>query len=370
MKSSISPTAYALLSQIALTGEFPADAVPRLIPHAAYAAKIVSALKKDKLIRAYRRGQLCTLRLSAVGRAFLLADAPDRFGPLLHALAPYKTELHHRSRRCQMAQLALTMRSAGVAIFPDEKPPLSALSLQTLRLPAYYSSLEIKGMGIEGTKIKNARFCGVLLTENKCLLCYHAGDGSLRWTRQSELKSRALLTHLFCRQLLPGRYTVGDVQALMQGACMDRAATLLDPSPQHDPRRFRLDEVYEHFHFCSEAPGEAFILLTLLLQPNVAHRLRQTLAAGLRPPSPTLNMEHDGFLPDGTPVLFVFDADMQRFDRYVRALLLYGRSGCGYCFDFQKEAFIRRAGAQIQWRTISTQRFWQYFGTGGTALHE
>ena len=209
MKSSISPTAYALLSQIALTGEFPADAVPRLIPHAAYAAKIVSALKKDKLIRAYRRDQLCTLRLSAVGRAFLLADAPDRFGPLLYEIDPYKTELHHRSRRCQMAQLALTMRSAGVAIFPDEKPPLSALSLQTLRLPAYYSSLEIKGMGIEGTKIKNARFCGVLLTENKCLLCYHAGDGSLRWTRQSELKSRALLTHLFCRQLLPGRYTVG-----------------------------------------------------------------------------------------------------------------------------------------------------------------
>lgn len=44
---------YFLLEMTALSGEFPADQLSRLIPSQAYAEKVITQLKADKLLRVH-----------------------------------------------------------------------------------------------------------------------------------------------------------------------------------------------------------------------------------------------------------------------------------------------------------------------------
>lgn len=355
---------FHLLSHIALAGDFPASSASRIIPSSSYREKIITELKTQKLLRTYYRDGLRSYRLTASGRKALLRGMPDRFGTLLDTPQHPKSDPARRLRTFQLAQTALTMEEAGVRLFPDEKAPLFAESTRPLAeplpLPAYYSSLEVKALGIEATKIKNGRFCGVLLTADRVWIVYHAGEGALRWYRRSEIKTRAMLTHLLCRVRLPGRYQASDVQAILLGADMDACARQLAAEKCRDARIFRFDQTYEHFHFVPES-REGTWLLQLLMEEEVVDRLKRTLSQGLLPHDPTASIENDGFTQDGTPVLFCFDGDGQRLTNFVRALCIHGRKGRAFCFDFQLAAFAGYAKDTVSFQAISAEKFRKQF---------
>lgn len=351
-----------LLSHIALAGDFPAMAVSRIIPSPSYRAKVLASLKSQKLIRTYYRDGLRSYRLTAAGREALLSNLPLRFGTILQKPPNLKSDLSRRLRRFQLAQVALTMEDAGVRFFPDEKVDLFSNSSPPL-LPAYYSSLEIKALGIETVKIKNGRFCGVFLSEDKAWLIYYAGEGAMRWYRRSEIKTRAVLTHLLCRTWLPGRYQAEDVQAILIGRDMDTLGRLLATERCRDARIFRFDQTYEHFHFVPESDA-GIHLLQLLLNGELLAQLKRVLSTTLTPRDPTANIENDGFMQDGTPVLFSFDGDAQRLLNFVRALQIQGRKGRAYCFDFQQKVFAEYAAGTITFQAISMDKFRQSFYRG------
>lgn len=357
---------YRLLEITALTGEFPASSLGRLMGKSRYKEKIITQLKAHKLLKTYYRDGLRSYRLTADGRGLLLAENPARFGPVFEVPPQTRSDLPHRLRLHQMCEVSLAMKLAGVAVFPDEKVPLfshgllSAGNPAPLPLPAYYSSREVKAIGIESTKIKNARFCGVMLTEGMVYLCYNAGESIMRWEQKSEIKTRALISYLVCRELLPGRYSSNAVQGIMFGGTPDSALPLLQNRTGKSERAFRLDQTFDHFHFVPQN-SEGDMLMRLLYDEALADKLRSTLASGLLPVDPGAPIENDGFEEDGTPVLFAFDGDLQRLSNFVQMLQLRKSQGAAFCFDFQANTLRGYGGDRLMIRTIDTMKFRRHF---------
>ena len=75
--------AYKLLSLTAISGEFPTDQLNRLPGSPYYLESVITALKKDGLLRTYYRDKLRGYRLGPRAKATLLDSRPDRFASYL-----------------------------------------------------------------------------------------------------------------------------------------------------------------------------------------------------------------------------------------------------------------------------------------------
>lgn len=358
--------AFKLLSLVALSGEFPATALGRLLGNGRYKEKVVTELKAKKLLKVYGRDGVRAYRLMLGGKRLLLQENPARFAPVFTTPIQPRQDLPHRTRQHQMCEVLLSMQKSGIPIFPDEKTsligpaPLPVETQMGIRLPAYYSSLEIKALGPDSTKIKNARFCGILLTRQCIYLVYNAGDSLMRWEQKSEIKTRALIAYLLCRERLPERYARAEVQGILMGADMEAARRLLCAGDPKASRVFRLDQTFEHFHFVPGNPqGE--LLLQLLCTDVRSLELREVLSDGLQPADRRAPIENDGFETDGIPVLFSFDGDLQRLSNFVSMLQLRESKGVVVCFDFQAQAFGAYCGESVRLQTIDLEKYKRRF---------
>ena len=116
---------YLLLTMTAISGEFPVSQVRRLPGGAAYMLSVVTALKRDGLLKTYSRDSLRGLRLSKQAKRLLLADRPEWFSPCLTGRAEpnvLKSEISRRLRLHRMAEVMVTMTNASVPSLPWEKP--------------------------------------------------------------------------------------------------------------------------------------------------------------------------------------------------------------------------------------------------------
>ena len=76
--------AYDLLALTALSGEYPASSVSRLVGSTAYAEKVVARLKADGFLRTVYRDKFRGYRLTSAAKHRLLASEPSRFACLLY----------------------------------------------------------------------------------------------------------------------------------------------------------------------------------------------------------------------------------------------------------------------------------------------
>ena len=152
--------AYRLLSLTAISGEFPTDQLNRLPGSPYYLESVVTALKKDGLLRIYYRDKLRGYRLGPRAKATLLESRPDRFASYLTGDTDtnrLKCEIDRRLRLHRLAETYVTMDNAGVCVYRDEKPAIFApegYAGGRIVYPAFFSSREVKEMGIDTTKIR------------------------------------------------------------------------------------------------------------------------------------------------------------------------------------------------------------------------
>lgn len=199
---------YRLLELVAISGEFPANQLRRLPGGNSYKANVVKVLKRDKLLRTHYQDGLRGYRLTARAKALLLRDNGDRFVFYLTGCAEtnvLKSEVTRRLRLHRIAEVWVTMRNAGVAIYQDEKPDLfypqgggHGIS-PTVDIPAFYSSREVKELDTEAVKIQGARMVGALLTPDSVYAVYNTGSAVMKWNYKSELRSKVLLKTVLCQ---------------------------------------------------------------------------------------------------------------------------------------------------------------------------
>lgn len=362
--------AYLLLSLIAVSGEMPADQITRLIESVSYREKLLTVLREKKLIRTYYKDKLRGHRLTAKAKTLLLTDNHKRFSFYLTGNADTNTirsEVTRRLRLHRIAEATITFRNAGILIFQDDKPDIfypegtAATSAPlVIKEAAFYNSREIKELGDDVIKIRGARAVGILLTEQDAYVTYNTGDSLMKWEYKSEMRTKALMKHVLCRQRMPGQFRSENIKGLILGANMEIAYQLLTSTGGARRSYFVLDGNYDSFLFITnDYSGE--MLLRLLCDPEKTDKLNQMLMGGFYPADSAMLIENDAVDEDRNPVLFAYFCDMPRILRFSAALNLQNKPGTLICFDFQKEVLQRFCSNRIQIQTIDFQKFERRF---------
>ena len=278
--------AYRILEFVALSGEFPTDRLSRLPGGEAYKAHVIQSLKQKHLLRTFYKDGLRGYRLTAKAKGLLTADRPERFLPYLAGAAEtnhIKSEPARRQRLHRIAETAATMQNAGAAIFPDEKPEVFSPAWDGrpqifITAPAFYNSREIKELGIEAVKIKGARSAGVLLTESAVFVIYNLGGSLMKWQYRAEMRTKALMQTILCRECLPEQYKPEAVKGLFLGDSMELAEAILtgDGGKQY----FLLDGSCEHF-YCITDDRKGEKLLKIMCSAELSEKLEALPLADL-----------------------------------------------------------------------------------------
>jgi hypothetical protein len=353
---------YQLLELIAISGELPADQLSRLPGGGSYKANIIKSLKQKRLLLTYYKNGLRGYRLTAPAKALLLTRRPVRFSFYLTGSTGtnhIKSELTCRLRLQRVAEATVTMMGGGVSIFRDEKPNVFCPAWDTsapccVDAPAFYSSREIKELGTKFVKIRGARAVGVLLTDETVYVVYNLGSGLMKWNYKSEMRTKALMKSVLCRERLSGQYAPDAVRGLVLGNSMDLAYELLTNSGGKN--YFILDGSYESFcYLTNDRRGEC--LLQLLCDQEMDAQLKRVLVYDLKAPRSGWTVEHDAIDEKENPVLCAYSCDLPRIMRFNTALRLQNRAGTLICFDFQADALRRYCSEQVQIQTIDFEKF-------------
>lgn len=345
-----------LLTLTALSGEFPTAQVSRLSSTDAYQEKILKSLKGEKLLRTYYRDGLRALRLTTIAKKLLVDKWPDRFMPYLSGSIKtnvLKSEVPRRLRLHRMAEVLVTMLNAGVFIFPWEKPsifsPTPLAAAPYISCPTYYSSKEVKGLGVQAVKIRGSRSTGLLLTDDTIFTVYNTGPFAMKWEYKAEMRLKAMLQTELCQRRLPNQYQSAILNAIVFGQDMERMIPLMNNGGgQRD--YFVLDGNYQHFYYLtSDHQGE--LILRLLCDAEQRTILDNILSQDLAPHRPDWIVENDA-MDSESPVLFAYTCDMPRIKRFDTALELHGKTGTLFCFDFQEKAMRQICGSGVDIQCI------------------
>lgn len=356
---------YQLLELVAISGELPADQLRRLPGGDAYKLNVVRALKSKKLLRTYYRNGLRGYRLTSSAKEALLWENPARFSFSLTGASEtnlVKSEITRRLRLHCVAEATVTMMNADILFFRDEKPflfsPVWDNSSEFVRTPVFYNSREIKEIGTVFVKIRGARSVGVLLTPADIFVVYNLGNAMMKWEYKSEMRTKALMKTVLCRERLPQQYPPDAVQGLILGNGMDLAYDILKETGSN--QYFVLDGNYENFFYLTnDRRGES--LLRLLCSKELTERLENILLTDLYESNSGSTLENDAFDKDGNPVLFGYFCNLPRIRRFDTALRLQNKKGTLICFDFQREVLERYCSKLITFQTIDFQKWERSF---------
>ena len=204
--------AHQLLALVALSGELPTSQLSRLAGGTSYKENVVKSLKRQRLLLSYYKNGLRGYRLTAAAKKLLLEHNPERFSFYLSgacATNHIRSEPEQRLRLHRVSQTLITMRNANVSIFRDEKPGVfrpGETAIGSICTPAFYTSREIKEMGTTFVKIRGARSVGVLLTPQHIHVVYNMGNALMKWSYKAEMRTKALMQTVLCRERMPHQY--------------------------------------------------------------------------------------------------------------------------------------------------------------------
>ncbi|MCL2047420.1 MAG: hypothetical protein FWG87_01720 [Defluviitaleaceae bacterium] len=362
------PQGQLLLELTAISGEYPADNIHRLIASASYAKKVITALTGDKLIRLVNKGGIRGYRLELKGKKKLLTANNARFADYLDGAADTNKQRSDHSRRLRLhaaAEVYTLMYNANVQIFKDIKPKIylptaaadpsqSALSQSALAVttPCFYSSREHKMEYERSNAIRGSRAVGALLTSARVYAIYNTGVTESRWRESVETRYRVDVHDYICRKLLYSQYKGGEISGIMLGEKLGLLEKYLLPQAKKETGYKFLTRAYRHFYFITnDSYGEA--QLRLLCDNAKMHRLKTTLTKKFLPPNTKYPIEHDALTEDGSPVLFCCLLDVPRLVQFKMGVILHGKRGKVIAFDFQKEMLESYLGADAEVRAIN-----------------
>lgn len=359
--------AYELLELTAVSGEFPADILYRLPGGNSYKAALITSLKQQRLLKTYYRDGLRGYRLTNKSKQLLCESNPGRFAFYLTGAVEtnhIKSEITRRLRLHRIAETTVAMKNAGVTVFRDERPAVFSPVCPKMDLsvcaPSFYNSREVKELGTVFVKIKGARSVGVLLTETEIFVVYNLGDALMKWEYKSEMRTKALMKTVLCRERLPEQYSPDSIRGLLFGNSMELAYELL--ANNGGKQYFILDGNYDSFCFLTnDRRGEA--VLKLLCNPSLTNQLNKILSYDLEPVQPGMTIENDATDENGAPVLFAYTCDLPRIMRFNSALQLQNKIGTVICFDYQADALRRYCGETVKFQTIDFDKWERRFFT-------
>jgi len=365
--------AYTILSLIAVSGELPVGQIKRLPGGDEYKIKLIKTLKQKKFITTYYRDKLRGHRLTNTAKEMLLTDNGERFTFSLTGNSEtnlLKSEITRRLRLHSIAETLVTMHNAGVAIYRDDKPdifsPDNTKDSLSVTAPVFYNSREMKNYGADFDNIRGARSVGVLLSESKIFAAYNTRGSGMKWSYKAEIKTKTLLEGILSIECMPRQYFGRKIRGLMFGDSMEQLYELFTSTGGSKKRSFTLDDTYENFLYLpNDANGE--MVLWLICDDEKTQELNYMLSQDYNERQIGMRVINDAVDENGDPVLFAYDCDMARIDKFNGGVDMFnGMKGTLYCFDFQADVLRRYCCDNITIETIKTDKFKKRFYPDGS----
>lgn len=347
-----------LISMIAICGEMPVDQLTRLPGGNEYKLSIIKQLKKKHMIKTFYKDGLRGLRLLLPAKDELLKQNVERFSFYLTGVSEtnhIRSEVPRRLRLHRMAETLITMQNGNVEIYRDNKPHIFAPERIETRIsfPAFYSSREIKEMGIDTVKIKGARSMGTLMTESSIYAVYNIGDSLIEWDYKAEMRYKALLKTMVCQDRMKHQYSVDSIAGMVLGNSMELAGEIL--SQTQNENYFLMDGGYPHFYYLTnDYKGER--ILQMMCSIEKSELMVDLLGASYYDQDTTYPIENDAIDEDGNPVLYGCTCDLVRIKRFIKAID-GDRKGTIVCFDFQKDILQSVCSKQIELKIVSFEKW-------------
>ena len=199
----------------------------------------------------------------------LLSDNPERFSFYLTGnvdTSLLKSEATRRIRLHRIAEVYVAMLNADVAIFRDEKPRVFAPEGDEgrgLEGAAFYSSREVKEIGIDAVKIRGSRMAGVLLSPDRIFLTYNSGPYMAKWDYRAEQRAKAWMQITLYNKNAGLGYAPEDVCGLLFGDSLEPFCQILSGADSGARCFFLLDGSYGHF-YCLTNDHKGEVMLRLL----------------------------------------------------------------------------------------------------------
>lgn len=349
----------------AVCGELPANLISRFAGGDRYKELVVLSLKKDKLLTVFSQDHLRGYRLGRRAKSLLLESQPERFLFFLSGQNDtnhIKSEISRRARLHRVAASTVLALNSGASVFRDEKPHVFSpgsspqTTFDLADIPAFYSSREVKEMGIDATRIRSSRMTGVLLAPSAAYLMYQGGVQLPELDRKAEQRARSFLLHALCGSRFAGRYGPDSLRTILACDDMQVLVEILNGAQTSNRSFFPLEERHNNFYYLTN-DHHGDVLLGLLCDPARQEAFRKVLLLELRAPSHGLPVEYDAIDKAGRPVLFAYLPDIPRLGRFLTGLSLHGLQGCIACFDFQAQALESCCGENVTLLPISFEKF-------------
>jgi len=298
--------------------------------------KAVEKLVKEGYVKRYRKDGINSLRITKKGKFYLSKVNEKRFSANDEKRKYGKSERKKRMRIHRIAASFLMMQNAGVKIYVDEKPNIFSLERMgetILENPAFYSSYEIKDLGIECKKIKFTRAVGMLITkDNLGFIVYNTEDSLIKWSSDAEQRLYGVITSILLRSYIQ----IDDLYAIMIGSSMGSAKKQLLSKGGPQNSYFRLDGTYSQFYFIPE-DKHGDLLLKFLSDTNRRKKMREAVLNNYRVDTGTLPFASDGVDDKGRVTLLAYEFDMEKIRKFKSGVELFEQPGKVICFEFQKK---------------------------------
>ncbi len=201
----------------------------------------------------------------------------------------------------------------------------------------------------------------MLLSDTRAYIVYNLGDHLMKWAYKSEMRVKAQVSDIICRQRFPRQYSTGAVRGIIFANNIELAYDIL--ANKGNKQYFILDGSYENFHFLTnDTKGET--ILKILCDTQLRENLNDILKEDLKPPIMGSLFEHDAMTRDGKPVLLAYDCDLRRISSFESMLSIQAKTGVLICFDFQSNIIGRFCGERVKIQTIDYEkmkRSWSFF---------
>lgn len=342
-----------LLALVAVSGELQADMAVYAVESEAYAAALITRLKKEGLLAVRSREGAKGYVLRKKGKEFLMRCYPGSFDCLFHGAAEtnhVKSEITRRLRLHRMSMAWAFGLRMGICIFPAEKPMFPP-DLCGLERCVYYGATEMKG---GSDKVKGSRACGLMVCSGQPYVVYHTMDRRMKWAKKMERSMRQFAESLFWKQ---GQFTMAE--AVMIGNDMKMLREILESDGGPKGNLFQVDDIFEHWYYFS-MQEESTLQLRLLTDRKVRksfyHFLSQTLA---RRSEKEYVME-DGYDAQGRPVYFCYELELCQLMRIKQEAALGRKKGKVLCLDFQAEVLKEYFGEEVEILAILSEKVRAY----------
>lgn len=213
-----------VLELLALAGELSSDEIKSFVNSSSYGEKIITALKKETLIRKYKIEDRDLFRLAPRGKKYLKEILPGEFESYLtrqRSMNRIRDDKRRIERRDKLAKMLFMFHRADIKILPDEKTLLKNSFVNTrtdstdttdttdttdAHRPEFYTSMEIKNLVPDYKTSIGSRALGILIANNMLYIVYYTADGELLWKHDSEENFLKSTSRVLARKLFGKNY--------------------------------------------------------------------------------------------------------------------------------------------------------------------